>query len=114
VPISIRDLAQETRDVAVPLGNGVSLTVSYNPHWYTLAIEEELSLLDGAGIHTAAAFCKMATGWDLVDDDGNPVPIEVAAIKRLNIPTRILAAVIDAITEDMRPKERRENGSSRS
>lgn len=114
MPISIKDLAKETRDVEVSLGNGQHLTVTYRPHWYTLAVEEELALLEGAGIHTAAAFCKMACGWDLVDEDGEKVPIDVEAIKRLNIPTRVLADAIDAITEDMRPKETRQNGSSRS
>jgi hypothetical protein len=114
MPVSLKDLAKETRDVKVALGDGQHLTVSYKPHWYTLAIEEELALLDGAGIHTAAAFCKMATAWDLVDDDGKAVAIDVETIKRLSIPTRILADAIDAITDDMRPKETRQNGSSRS
>lgn len=114
MPISIKDLAKETRDVKVALGDGQHLTVSYKPHWYTLAVEEELALLEGAGIHTAAAFCKMVTAWDLVDEKGKPVPIDVKTIKELNIPTRILADAIDAITDDMRPKEMSRNGSSRS
>lgn len=114
MPISIKDLALDTRDVVVHLGEGVDLTITYRPHWYTLAIEERLATLSGVGIHTASVFCEMVIDWDLVDDKGKKVPITVEAIKANNIPTRVLSMGIDAITDDMRPKETRLNGSSRS
>jgi hypothetical protein len=113
MPISIKDLAKETRDLAVTLGDQ-TLTVTYKPRYHTLALEEELTALPGTAAFNAAVFCRMVVAWDLVDAQGKPVPITVEAIRDMGIPSQVISLAIDAIVEDMRPKEPRQNGLSHS
>jgi alpha-L-arabinofuranosidase len=114
VPISIRDLARETRQLEVTLSDDVTVTVTYKPNYSTMALEEELASLTGAASLNAKTLCGMITAWDIADEDERIVPITVEGIRDAGIPNRIVMMLIDAIVEDMRPKEKRQNGSSRS
>lgn len=111
MPLSVKDLINEIRNVPVQVGS-LTLTVRYSPYWLTLAKEDQLAQLEAGTIETATLFCGMVSGWDLVDDGGEEVPITLEAIKANNVPVRILKEAVEAIWADMLPGKPSSNGSS--
>jgi hypothetical protein len=112
--LSVRDLAKETRELAVPLSDDVTITVTYRPKYYTLAFEDDLIETTGLATRNAMTLCEMVVAWDLTDLDGITIPLTVEAIKETGISNDVVIRIIDAIADDARPKEKRLNGSSRS
>ncbi len=103
MPVSITHLVRDRRTVTVPVGDE-SLTVTYRPSGFTPETEARLRQYaddqrGGAALVALLADCLV--DWDLLAEDGEPVPI---SIKTLNsLPTLFLSQVVQAISEDMRP-----------
>jgi hypothetical protein len=49
------------------------------------------------------AITRLATKWDLLGDDGEPLPLSQEALEQVEIPTPLLRAIHEAILEDARP-----------
>ena len=103
MPIKIGDLSKEVREISFVFADE-TVNLSYKVGKYTGEAELRLSeaqtdkqpvnglvnLLDG-----------MLVSWDVLEDDGKPMPVTVENLRRL--PVNFLAEVANTITEDMRP-----------
>jgi len=81
-----------------------TLTVSYRPMGFTPLTEERLQECQeqgriGRGLVSLLLDCLV--GWDLLDDKGKPLAIDNDTLQSL--PLNLLARIVSAIGEDMRP-----------
>lgn len=102
-PISVSHLSQDRRTITVPV-NDESLTITYRPGGLTPEVEDQLRELTdtqrgGATLVTFLLSCLV--DWDLLDEEGRPLPISHKTLSRL--PTLFLAQLVGAISQDMRP-----------
>ena len=103
MPVTITHLVRDRRTVTVPVGDE-SLTVTYRPSGFTPETEARLRQYaddqrGGAALVALLADCLVE--WDLLDENGKPLPINAKTLSSL--PTLFLSQVVQAVTEDMRP-----------
>lgn len=91
MPIRISDLIVGKRNLAVPFGDS-ELNLVYNPNNITVeqeALEQELR---GKGQHiraVAATLANLVSEWDLVDEDGEPMPPTAETFEHLGWPVMV-------------------------
>jgi hypothetical protein len=106
MPVRLSDLTRRERTVAVHFeGVDAALSVTYRPDRWTPASEARSRLLlDGnrPGQALALFLAERVTSWDLLAEDGTPVPLTEDALADVDI--AIMNAVVLAVMEDMRPK----------
>lgn len=90
--IKLSDLQKATRKISLNF-QGETLEVEYRLNVITPAfLRAELKLHEQLE--------KAVARWDLVDDNGNEIPVSLEVMDHL--PTQLQAEMIAAITEDMR------------
>lgn len=106
--VRLSELARNRRTVEVPVGDGDDVVkITYRPGGITPQTEERLhKAIDEqrGGAALVALFADCLIEWDIVDDDGQPLPVTEETLRHL--PTVFLAQMAQAITEDMRPNPR--------
>lgn len=113
MPIRLSDLRANKRTVAVEY-DGETLNVEYRPQAVNPEYQDWLKNLGQREAKTSEAelwekILAVVSGWDLLDDDGQPLPVSREFIAML--PTDLLMAITWAIQEDAGPN-RRSAGSS--
>jgi len=101
--IKLADLTRDTRTIAVPVGEE-TLNVTYQPSWLTPETEEKLHKLGEsgrAGQSLVSFLLPCLVSWDLLDDDGQPLPLADKTLRKL--PIKLLSQIVQAVGEDMRP-----------
>jgi hypothetical protein len=99
--LKLHELKAREKEIAVAFGDD-SVRVRYRP--YAITPESEARIANSTGAETMlATFCEIVAGWDLLDDDGAPLPITLETLRQ--VPSQALAEIIRATTEDERPKK---------
>jgi hypothetical protein len=96
-----------TRPLVIDTGDpDEPLTVRYRPRALTPRLAEQLTQ-DTSDESNIARTCKwlelIVAEWDLLGDDGQPIPLTEAAMQ--DVPLDVLKFVSDAILEDSRPNQ---------
>lgn len=99
MPLSLGDLRSRTRRVAVPVA-GETLEVEYRPTALTPGLIAWLRGIeaDGQPERLAEVLCQVVIGWDLLGDDGAPLPVTEEVAREL--PLRLLGVIVRAVLED--------------
>lgn len=103
MPIKLADLTKATRTVVADY-DGLTVNITYAPGKLTPAVEARLNDANennrpASGV--ADELANIITGWDILGDDGEPVPITAELLHEF--PTRFLLACVQAIGSDARP-----------
>lgn len=105
--MKLSDLTKKTRSVAVTVDDQ-EVPVKYRVHVVTpgfLAAVQEMDDLDAIMYQIE----QVIVSWDVLDDDGNPIPATKEAILKFGIPLEFLTRVLTAITADMRMSKDEKN-----
>jgi hypothetical protein len=111
MPIRLSDLSADRRTVKVPFGDD-TLTLVCKPSALN-AIQEARELEDRAVgrvvMSQARSLAELIISWDLLDDDGKPLPVseEVLGGLGLDVSNKLYNAVLD----DLLPNRRRPTSS---
>jgi len=98
--MQVSTLQKSTRKIQVSVSEG-ELSVEYRPAAYTAEVEMMMLEAEKSPLSTMCKLIeKIVVSWDLMDGD-QPYPVTFEALSRL--PVQFLSAIVQAITEDMRP-----------
>ena len=89
-----------------------TLTVKYRPQYLTPEFEDKLKSLESDKEATSAfveLFCGIVAGWDLTNDEEQPIPITPEALK--SVPYEILGNVMEKVQEAVVPNSKTEQNS---
>lgn len=103
MPVRISHLSADQRTIKIPWGDD-AVIVTYRPSGISPAIEDrvrEHMAAEKAGAMLVELLASCLVDWDLLDDNGRPLPTNKKALREL--PTVFLTKVTTAITEDMSP-----------
>jgi len=118
--LKLSDVRREERTATIDFGYG-ELTVTYRPNVYTPAMVSEMAAVDTDSDNAAIrsqnqSFIRQMTellvSWDLIDDDGEVVPIDATDDAFLSVPFPIFRAVMVHIGEDNRPGKARSSSGA--
>lgn len=122
----ISDALKGETPLDVHFPSGSVLRITYRPASYTVAELEEIQREKGNAGRIIEAIRRIVLSWDLVDDNGQPVPLErpTAAMVTVvdgesgavalsdppddplrHVPTPIFLEIIRAVNEDQEPGE---------
>ncbi len=105
---NIASITKRTRDVAVDLGDGDVLRVTYRPAAYTPEFEQKVNDAIAAGDRDALGGMVMAliADWDLYEDEAQKrkVPITVARVRSL--PMIVISPTLEAVGADLNPNRK--------
>ncbi len=111
--LTITALIKNTRTITVRISNVTEcLTVVYKPGEITQRMLKDARAGDGIGA-LINQLCSIVQSWDLVDDDGKPLPLTQDALESL--PVWFLREVIDALVGDvavMTTEEKKSSGGT--
>ncbi len=101
--VRISSLVANKRTITISVGDN-ALNITYRPGGITPETEDRLrgyadEQRGGAALVALLADCLVE--WDLLDDKGKPLPVNVETLRRL--PVVFLGRIATAMTEDMRP-----------
>lgn len=107
--VKFSELAKGVRSV-VAEWEGESVKVQYRPGAnsaaFAIALQEAMEGSASGGTRAIVdSLANMMIGWDVVDDDGKPMPI--SADDLLAYPVGFLSAILNAIAEDQAPNGRK-------
>lgn len=117
--LKLSHLAQARKTCAVPVsfedgeGNPVTgeLNVAYNPRSITPEMEDKIQrALEEKRQLTwlAETLAALVIEWDLLDDEGRPMPASVEVMK--GMPAAVLNDIFQAVMGDMRPPQASDEG----
>lgn len=90
--------------------NGVPVDIVYDPNVYTPEAEAEWmeaeKLGQSPGDLAADFLSRLLSRWDMQEDDGSPMPITSARLRKL--PFAFLMQIMDGISEDLGKGRNRE------
>ncbi len=115
MPVRLSALTADRRTITVPFGDD-SLTLTYKPSAIN-AVQEARELEERAsGKHLLAqarSLKEILTGWDVLDDDGAPVPIaeDVLATFGLDVVSKMTRAILDDLLPNRTTATESRNGS---
>lgn len=99
----LADFARNSATVRVPFGD-LTVTVRYSPDRLKPADEDAVreAQRDQYASGVLISFlCAVVEEWDLMDDDGRPIPLTPEALQ--HVPLTIMDRIAGAIFQDMRP-----------
>lgn len=102
MPLNLANIKNDKRTLTITTMWG-DCEVTYKPSALTPTVEDEMRAADDtrALIDT---LCDMLLAWDVLDDEGEPLPITPAVLSA--IPNALLGAIMQGCREDMIPKAR--------
>jgi hypothetical protein len=101
--IKLSDIARHTKTIKVGFeGTDEQLTVVTNPNAMTprkeAAFQAAAKTDDDAGDATLGMLSTVLVRWDLVDDDGQQIPVSVEGLR--DVPNPIILAVLRAMSKE--------------
>lgn len=101
--MKLEDFRKSTKKLKIDLDEG-EIWVEYVPRCYTARYELLLMGLDEAK-SPAQDLCKalksVLVGWDIVDENGQVLPVEMDNLEQL--PVEVVIQILKAIRDDIRP-----------
>lgn len=116
MPIRISALTADRGTVTVPFVDD-TLKITYKPSAINVE-QEERELADRAeGRHLLAmakSLAELVESWDLLDDEGKPVPVSVEVLSPLGLTVlqKITRAILDDVLPNRTPPAVSRNGST--
>lgn len=103
MPISINRTKEQTRTITVEYA-GETAGITYYPHKITKSLIRETAEMEGDGAdRLAGQLVKLVASWEVLDDDGAPLPVTVEVMD--GFPIDFLVAIMRAINEAAIPGE---------
>ena len=105
MPVKRKDIAErESRAVRLDFGDAGDLNVAYFPGKLTYGLMKRINRAAKADDYDTMleGFLAVFDTWDLLDEDGNPEPLEMAIFEDLGVD--VLTQIMTAIQEDAGPK----------
>lgn len=96
---------QDKTTTTTVLWDGETVDVGYRPGMVTAALLEQVQAAaarDDMGV-IGVLFSKMLAWWDVLDDDGERIPVTAEAVSQ--VPLDFAMAVLKAVQGTMRPPE---------
>ena len=106
MPITLRALAQDRQTLRIDYGDAGDLNIVYTPSLLTEKLLTRLSSMTGetamgdAAEIVNAVLLKLVLEWDLLDDDGEPLPLTVDGMGEA--PLKVRFDIMQRIASDMR------------
>lgn len=101
----LSEIFSTSKTVEVTIGDG-KLAVTYRPDAVTPELVDRMNNTGSApGEAIATSVVELVESWDLTDNDGQPYPLTVEAVRKL--PVSFLSSVTNAITDDINPNARK-------
>jgi hypothetical protein len=97
----ISEAVAETSEVEVHFGPAV-LHVQYRPSSFTMQELEDVDT-DKSSRRLIRMIQDMIVGWDLEDNEGEPINIQDAEAVRTKVPAHILTGIIKAVRRHQEP-----------
>lgn len=105
MPLNIRTAKEVLRSVAIPF-EGETLNVKYRLGEINIHLDDWLAANEGERGNTMEWVKKLVAEWD-IQDNGQNIPVTTEAMEQHEVPTPILAMIINAIYEDASGKNLR-------
>jgi len=108
MPVSVDQLAGKTRPLTVDLGDGDELKIVYRPSKATAEFEANvnrkvaLNDVDAVG----GAIVELLVEWDAFEDAKQTKKVPLTAERLRTFPLFVLAAISDAVSQDLRPNRK--------
>jgi hypothetical protein len=105
MPISIGKVSKKTRKVTVDLGDGDTFDAVYRPGVYTAEFEREIQqkATDEEYNVVGQMVEQLVEDWDVYEDDDQKKKVPLTAKRLGSISVLVLAPLLKAINEDIRP-----------
>ena len=105
--VSLTKMRNTTKSAQVTWEEDV-VDFGYHPAAFTTELVEEVtSEAEGNNLHGVAKMMEpILDWWDVLDDDGNRLPTDLATLRAMPLP--FLMRLVDAIGGDMRPPASRD------
>lgn len=106
MPIRLSSLSTDRRTLKVPFGDD-TLTLTYKPSAIN-AVQEAREIADKAAgkvvLSQARSLVESLLSWDLLDDDGEPLPLneEIMGGLGLDVTNKLYSALIDDLLPNRR------------
>jgi hypothetical protein len=102
----VSQLGGDIQTMQIKVGDGPEdvVNIKYRPGAYTLQVSDELKALRNEEFQADAAailLLPVLVEWDILDDEGNPLPIDRAGLAQ--VPLAFLSKIIDGMGDDLRP-----------
>ncbi|SRR5579871_4493123 len=111
MPASLADLRKARRTLICDVFDGAAqIQVSYRPGFLTPKVQAEIDRAAESGEGTAAAirfFVGYIESWDLLGDDGEPVPLTEDGLLASDVPVQLLNQITAQCVADMQPGKRK-------
>jgi hypothetical protein len=105
--LKLSQIRAETKPLVIPFQAG-DLKVTYKPNAFTADVADKMTAQAADESQATDAFLTMVIAiidsWDLEDDEGNIVPIEMAALRR-EVPMPVFGRIFQEIQKDAVPDE---------
>jgi hypothetical protein len=102
MPINLSNLKNDKRTVTAHYF-GDECGVTYRPSELTPTVESAIRDAEGNTV-LVDTLCKLIVAWEVMGDDGQPLPIEPDTLG--NLPSAFLGAILQACRDDMLPKSK--------
>lgn len=105
--VRLSKIKGETRTIRLDFGDAGDLNIVFRPGGITPAREEELQVEDteGRGVRAVIGLlCEIVESWDLLDDTGEPLPLDVDVVMR-TIPGDLIGQIFDGMKVATTPGE---------
>ncbi len=108
MPISINKVVAKTRKVSVDVGDGDSFEATYRPGVYTAEFEREIQAKASAEEFNVVGQMieQLVADWDVYEDDKQTKKVPLTSERLASISVMVLAPLLRAINEDIRPKQK--------
>jgi hypothetical protein len=104
--ITIKDLMAGGKSVKLTYDD-FELNVEYKPSAITPTLQAEIAKMDFNSMSaTVSLMIKILSGWDILGDDGLPIPIDEDTLNGL--PIRLLGQINKAVFDDLAPRTQQE------
>lgn len=103
MPITIGALLADRRTISLVIGED-TLNITYRPSGMTPESEERLDTFvreKKVGASLVALLLDVLVEWDLLGEDGKPLAVDAATLKKL--PLSFLGLLVSEIGKDLRP-----------
>lgn len=106
MPLSVKKLSDIRRTVAIPF-DGDTLHVTYRLSALNSGLADWLEQHGEERRSMQRWIERVVVDWDILEDDGQHLPVALEAMDRYEIPTSLFTLIFQYVAEDASPKSLR-------
>lgn len=101
--MKVSDLRNDTKKLVIKWkGVSAEFDIEVEYRWRAIPFGFFTGIAEADSEERSFAYLKeVLVSWDLEDDDGNIIPIEIDAVKAALVPDWLLSEIVNAIRADM-------------